>query len=144
MFVPIAVRVLRSLDQSDPVHLEIGCPEQSPGDVPEEGLTNGDWICPFRIRRGTAIFVESRAAGSDSLQAIVNAIGQLRSRFSGTGLKAAYDGTSDWTGLPDYLPQGFGAEFEEYLAEFVEREVEMRARALVEAHKRVADSKDEE
>jgi hypothetical protein len=46
--------------------------------------------------------------------------------------------------LPDYLPQGFGHEFEEYLGELVEREVEIRARALVEAHKREADATDEE
>ena len=144
MFVPIAARVLKGLDQSGPVHLEIGSPEQSPIDVPAEGLTSGDWVCPFRIRRGTAIFVESRAVGADSLQAIVNAIGQLRSRFGGTGLNAAYDGTLDGTGLPDYLPQGFGHEFEEYLGELVEREVEIRARALVEAHKREADATDEE
>lgn len=144
MFVPIAARVLRSLDQSEPVHLELGCPEQSLGDTPAEGRTNGDWVCTYRIRRGTAIFVESRAAGSDSLQAIVNAISQLRIRFSGCGLNAAYDGTSDWTGLPDYLPQGFGVEFEEYLGALVEREVEIRARALVVAHQRAAESKDEE
>jgi hypothetical protein len=145
MFVPIAVRVLRGLDQSDPVHLEIACPVQSLGDVPEEGLTTGDWVCTYRIRRGTAVFVESRAAGSDSFQAIINAITQLRNRFSGTGLKAAYEeGTLDGTGLPDYLPQGFGYEFEKYLGELVEREVEIRARALVEAHKRVVDSTDEE
>jgi hypothetical protein len=144
MFVPIAVRVLRGLDQSEPVHLEIACPEQSTGDVPEEELTNGDWICTYRIRRGTAVFVESRAAGADSLQAIINAIVQLRNRFSGTGLKAAYEGTLDGTGLPDYLPQGFGPEFEEYLGELVEREVEIRARALVEAHKRAVDSTDDD
>ena len=144
MFVPIAVRVLRGLDQAEPVHLEIACPEQSTGDVSGEGLANGDWVCTYRIRRGTAVFVESRAAGADSLQAIINAIVQLRNRFSGTGLKAAYEGTLDGTGLPDHLPQGFGPEFEEYLGELVEREVEIRARALVEAHKRVVDSTDDE
>ena len=58
---------------------------------------------------------------------------------AGTGLKAAYEGTLDGTGLPDYLPQGFEPEFEEYLGELSNAR-SRSARALVEAHKRVVDS----
>jgi hypothetical protein len=133
---PIAVRELKSTEGAESVYLELERPEEAQVDVPAEGLAAGDWTCGYRIKQGAVVVLEARAVGSDSLQAIINAISQLRARFARTGLKAVYDCAVDGIGLPDYLPQGFGPEFERHLQALVKREVEAEARALEEAHKR--------
>jgi hypothetical protein len=140
---PIATRVLKSLDHPEPVYLELERPELFLSDFPAEGAVKGNWSCAYRIRHGSAVVLEARAVGSDSLQAIVNAITQLRARLSQTGLRAEYEHAFEGTGLPDYLPQGFGVEFERYLKDLVDREVHKRAKALEDAQRTRRTDEDE-
>jgi hypothetical protein len=112
---------------------------QAAGDSDDRRLVKGDWSCRFRIVQGERIITDDEAIGSDALQAIVNAIACTRGCFNRSGLDAYYDEDLEGTGLPAYLPQGLGRDFDQQLRCLVEKEVEARAKELEARHAESGD-----
>ena len=134
---PIAVRILSTKDGSAPVQLELYHPEHADEDDESRYLVKGTWSCAYKIVRGDVVVAEDAANGSDAMEAIVNALAQLRGRFRMSDIRAHYhEEDGDGTGLPAYLWSGFGADFDRRLQELVDKEVEARARELEAAHSR--------
>jgi hypothetical protein len=124
---PLAIRTLTPSEGSAAVRLELDQPLQT---------AENDWSCAFRIVEGNQVFVDDEAIGSDALQAIVSAIAGLRWYFDEGRQQGALNINASWfhdeisTGLPIYLPQGLGQDFDRHLRELVEKEVRERAREL--------------
>jgi hypothetical protein len=93
---------------------------------------DGGWSCGLRIAEGDQVIVDDEALGADALQAIVSAIAGLRWHFQ----QRRFHADTSWfddepgTGLPIYLPQGLGREFDRRLRELVDSEVRERTREL--------------
>jgi hypothetical protein len=126
----LAVRTLEGEDGSPDVTLELYPPSQAIEDDESALVAKGDWLCRFRILHGPQVVFEDLATGPDALQAIVNAITRLKAQFDRSGLKAHYDEYSSGTGLPPYIPQGLGKDFDRRLEQLVAAEVEVRVREL--------------
>jgi hypothetical protein len=124
--------------------LELDQPSRASKDVDGTYLVKGDWSCEFRIVQGTRTVIEDLAIGSDALEAIVNAISRLRAQFSRSGLSACWNEYLGGSGLPAYLPQGFGVEFDRHLEELVKNEVATRARELEAKHSGSTDGSNED
>ncbi len=134
---PLAIRKLTPADGSLPVSLELCPPSQAKRDDEKNAVTKGDWLCRFRIVQGRRTVIDEQASGSDALQAIVTAIAGLRWRFDRTGLRAHYlnEEALSGTGLPSYMPDGFGRTFDRHLHDILKKEVDAHARDLEAEHR---------
>jgi hypothetical protein len=131
---PLAVRTLTAPDQSSSVRLEIDHPRQAAEDAEADRLMKGDWSCRFRILQSGSAIIDDFAVGSDALEAIVNAISRLRASYERCGLQAYWNEHLIGAGLPSYLPEGLGKDFDLHLKQLVDEEVERRARELENRH----------
>lgn len=123
----LAVRELRG---SSVVRLEI--------DQPTYRQDRGLWSCAFRVFDNNRVLVEDAAVGSDALQAIISGIAGLRWQFEdgGGSLHDLLESGQSWfddepgPGLPAFLPQGLGKEFDQRLRSLVADAVKARLREL--------------
>jgi hypothetical protein len=125
----LAVRTLATPPGSPVVRLEIDQPSKNAD----------DWACRLRIFEGDRLVAEDQGTGEDSLGALVNAIAGLRWHFDRSGLTAAWFHDEPGTGLPIYLPQGMGKEFDQRVRQLVENAVTERSRELEEKNSRPPD-----
>ena len=116
------------------IRLEIDHPSQASADSEEQRLATGEWACRFRILDGSHTVMEDSAVGSDALESIVNAISRLLANFNRRGLQAQWNEHLNGSGLPAYLPQGFGKDFDQHLEELVEKEIAARPREREAKH----------
>jgi hypothetical protein len=108
--------------QSPPVRLELDQPCQD---------EDGDWVCALRVLEGDQVVAQDEGTGSDALGAIISAIAGLKWHFDRSGLNARWFFDEErGTGIPPYLPQGLGREFDCYLVDLVEAAVRERAQEL--------------
>ena len=108
--------------QSPPVWLELDQPRQD---------EDGDWVCALRVLEGDRVVAQEEAMGSDALAAIIYAIGALKWHFDRSNLNARWFFDEErGTGIPPYLPQGLGQEFDRHLVDLVEAAVRERAQEL--------------
>lgn len=125
----IAVREFVRLDGRSVIRIELCRPSAS--------IENNEWLCRFRIVDGGVVAVDDHSFGSDSLQAVVSAIAGIRWQFEHGPLNGVLNKDESWfkdesrsTGLPIYLPQGLGYEFDRRLRELVEGEIARHLREL--------------
>ena len=123
----LAARTLR--DERSTLTLELDHPIQYPD-------TN-HWSCAFRVRDDKRILAEDQAVGSDALQAIISGIAGLRWQFDEDGpLYGFVSSGQSWfedelgPGLPSFLPQGLGNEFDRHLRKLIDEAVKERLREL--------------
>jgi hypothetical protein len=123
-------------DGSQPIRIELVVPVEAKKDDETRGIVGGMWTCGFRICRGGDVVAQGEGVGSDALESIVNAIPSLRAAYAKTGFVARWNEYLPGTGLPAFLPQGFGVEFDEHVEKLVKNAVEARALELEQEHRR--------
>jgi hypothetical protein len=123
----LAVRELRGRSV---VRLEI--------DQPVFRTDVGFWSCAFRVFENDLLLASDAAIGSDALQAIISGISGLRWQFEdgGGSLHELLEPGQFWfddepgPGLPAFLPQGLGKEFDQHLRNVIADAVKARLREL--------------
>jgi hypothetical protein len=118
---PLAVRTLKVPQGAPAVRLEMDHPSQD---------AEGEWVCKFRIWADDSPIAEDEAVGSDAFAAIVSAMAGLKWHFERKELKGRWHFDAEGTGLPSYLPEGMGKDFDQKIRDMVAGAVAERHRAL--------------
>jgi len=92
----------------------------------------GEWTCVYRIR-GLGRVRAGRVVGDDGLQALQLALAALRRELEPFAARLTWTGEPGELGLPEFVPDYFGAEFRRRLESVVRRESEAEASRLREA-----------
>lgn len=88
-----------------------------------------EWECPFRIRSARSSKTDY-AYGSDSMQALANALEGIRVTLETSGRFGWDGGLPNESGLGRQVPIGFGPAFAKRVDRFIDRECELYVERL--------------
>jgi hypothetical protein len=112
----VASRTLADAGAPDrKIKLAIGMPRR---------VSRREWRCPVRIDGLEARSIKDSASGIDAIQALLLSVECIRWHLEQSGRKFAWLGNSQLmgSGLPKYVPIGFGGEFERRVERAIQRE----------------------
>lgn len=96
----------------------------------------GEWSCAFHIS-GAGLMIADRVYGVDALQALLLAAEAVRIHLEQSGITFSWCGGEPGdTGIPRFVPIGFGSEFSRLMDRVVDREIAKFVRSATKARKR--------